>query len=121
MHIIYRFRQVAVPLDTHRYGSIRCLRTESVGPVVAHVDLVAQVELNLLWLHVVYVVGRLAGQQSEHLHLRRQLDLRDLDGLVFRRRLAKRLPLSGVFDRFLDAVRGRLTDAVFMHERLNTR
>jgi hypothetical protein len=57
--------------------------------------------------HLVHLPRGLADQLPQHLGLRRQLDERPLDRLIFRERLAEWLALTGVAHAFIDAVHRR--------------
>ena len=105
----------------HLHGPVGGLAAQPVGHVIAHRDrlrLGQRAEL-------VHAPGRLVDQRAQHLGLSRQLDQRELDGLVAGQRLAERLAGVGVLDRTADAelggaqAGGGLPDAVLVEEVLD--
>jgi hypothetical protein len=107
--------------------TVGCLSAQSIGPVVAHADFVAQFRLDLDMIHAIHVGGGLADEKTQHLALGCELDEWELDGLVGCEWLAKWPSLACVCDTLFDAVdssteRGCcLADAVFVYEGLSNR
>ena len=105
-------------VNLHR--PVRCIATEPVSDVVAHGNLVRQVERDIGLGDLVHLGGGLEDETAEHGRLGVQLDERPLDRLVGRERLSKGLALLGVLDRLCDAKlcgsarRRSLTDPVFV-------
>ena len=115
--------RVAIPaMDL--YSAVCSLGAQSVGPVVAHGNLVADSPLDLVMRHRVHLQGSLANQLAQHLALCSKLHERELDTLVVAEGRAKRSAFVGVLDRLSDTVYGcakrrcSLADAVLVDEGL---
>src|SRR5512135_37599 len=105
------------PAAMHLHRPVGGVADEAVAAIVAHRDLVGEIELNLRSRHAIHLPSRAIDQPARHLRIGLQFDQRPLDRLVARERLAERLPRVGVVDALVDAVlrradaRGRLADA----------
>ena len=109
----------------HLHGPVGGLAAQPVGPVVAHRDLVGDRPLDLLVLAIWSISQAVLRISRRSISAWvGQLDQRPLDGLVLGQRLAERLALARVLHALVDAVhrraqrRGRLADAVLVHEAL---
>ena len=105
-------------VDLHR--PVRGIAAKPVSDIVAHGNLVRQVQRDIGLGNLVHLCRGLEDQPAEHGGFRVELDERPLDRLVGCERLSERLALLGVLDGFGDAVfggtarRGSLTDPVLV-------
>lgn len=128
--VVSRIAYTAVYLD----GTVCRLGAQTVGIVIAHTDLMAQLLLNSdpgrlarrlgRGGDLVHLDGGAEDEEPEHLSLGGELDQRPLDGLIRRQGLAKHVPALRILDAPVNAVprraaaRACLADAVLVRERL---
>lgn len=112
------------PPSMDLYGAISSFSAETIGPIIAHGDFVAQLVFHFDVRHAVHVGCCLADEEAEHFALRGELDERELNRLVGGERSAEWPAFASVFNGLVDAVDSCteggscLPDPVFMNKSL---
>ena len=77
---------------------------QSIGPIIAHADLVAELRLDFDMVHTIHICGGLANEQAQHLTLSCKFDQRELNCLVGGQWFAEGASSACISDTLLHAV-----------------